>query len=135
MKWLLLLSAACLMNAQTPRRAPGFSLPDVKLQQHAFCVLSDSGTLTEESSILDFPGVMLRDAHERPEGMDVGSVIMTGLDGERIVQAIDILRAQRSAAGRSTVLVPDYNVMDVSKKVVRIIVSYCNYVNESVWRK
>lgn len=107
----------------------------VHLQQHAFCVLSDSGTLTEESSILDFPGIMLRDAHERPEGMDVGSVIMAGLDPQNVMLGVDVLQAQRVAGGRTTKIVSDYDVYDVSRKVVRIILSYCSYVNEFVWRK
>lgn len=107
----------------------------VHLQQHAFCVLSDSGTLTEESSILDFPGIMLRDAHERPEGMDVGSVIMAGLDPQNVMQAVDVLQAQQIAGKRATKIVPDYDIYDVSRKVVRIILSYCSYVNEFVWRK
>lgn len=107
----------------------------VNLQKHAFCVLSDSGTLTEEASILDFPGVMLRDAHERPEGMDVGAVVMAGLDADRIMQAIDLVVEQRAKTGRSFEMAPDYAPLDVSRKVVRIIQSYRDYVMRTVWRE
>ena len=107
----------------------------VPLQKNAFCVLSDSGTLTEEASILDFPGVMLRDAHERPEGMDVGAVVMAGLDPGRIMQAIDLVVEQRNKTGRSFELAPDYAATDVSRKVVRIIQSYRDYVMRTVWRE
>ena len=107
----------------------------VKLQEQSYCVLSDSGTLTEEASILDFPGVMLREAHERPEGMDVGSVVMAGLDPVRIMQAIDLAVAQRKANGRSFAMAPDYEATDVSRKVVRIIQSYRDYVMRTVWRE
>ncbi len=107
----------------------------VRLQKDAYCVLSDSGTLTEEASILDFPGVMLREAHERPEGMDVGSVVMAGLDPVRIAQAIDLVVAQRKTGGRSFEIAPDYEATDVSRKVVRVIQSYRDYVMRTVWRE
>ena len=107
----------------------------VKLQRDAFCVLSDSGTLTEESSLLDFPAVMLRDAHERAEGMDVGAVVMTGLDPGRVMQGIDLVRAQRKTGSRSFALVPDYAPDDVSRKIPRIILSYRDYVMQTVWRE
>jgi UDP-N-acetylglucosamine 2-epimerase (non-hydrolysing) len=107
----------------------------VQLQKQAYCVLSDSGTLTEEASILDFPGVMLREAHERPEGMDVGSVIMAGLDPARIMQAIDLAVGQRKTGGRSFAIAPDYEAADVSRKVVRIIQSYRDYVMRTIWRE
>jgi UDP-N-acetylglucosamine 2-epimerase (non-hydrolysing) len=107
----------------------------VRLQKDAYCVLSDSGTLTEEASILDFPGVMLREAHERPEGMDVGSVVMAGLDPVRIAQAIDLVVAQRRTGGRSFEMAPDYEATDVSRKVVRVIQSYRDYVMRTVWRE
>jgi UDP-N-acetylglucosamine 2-epimerase (non-hydrolysing) len=104
----------------------------VKLQMNAFCVVSDSGTITEESSILGFPAVTIREAHERPEGMDRGTVIMTGLDPERILQSVKIVTDQYECGFRPTV-VDDYNVPDVSQKMVRIIVSYVDYVNRTVW--
>jgi len=106
----------------------------VRLQRSAFCVLSDSGTLTEESSILDFPAVMLRDAHERPEGMDVGTLVMTSLDVDRIMQGIDLVRAHRRTDSRSFAPVPDYEVDDVSRKVARIVLSYRDYVMRTVWK-
>jgi UDP-N-acetylglucosamine 2-epimerase (non-hydrolysing) len=106
----------------------------VKLQMNAFCVVSDSGTITEESSILGFPAVTLREAHERPEGMDRGTLIMTGLDPERILQSVKIVTDQYERGFRPTV-VDDYNVPDVSQKMVRIIASYVGYVNRTVWSK
>jgi UDP-N-acetylglucosamine 2-epimerase len=106
----------------------------VKLQMNAFCVVSDSGTIAEESSILGFPAVTIREAHERPEGMDRGTLIMTGLDPERVLQSVKIVTDQYEDGFRSTV-VDDYDVPDVSKKMVRIIVSYVDYVNRTVWSK
>ncbi len=107
----------------------------VKLQMNAFCVLSDSGTITEESAILGFPAVMLREAHERPEGMDAGTLVMSGLRPERVLQAIRIItRAPRDPAS-SEGKIDDYDDLYVSKKVVRIIISYVDYVNRTVWRK
>jgi UDP-N-acetylglucosamine 2-epimerase (non-hydrolysing) len=105
----------------------------VKLQMNAFCVVSDSGTVTEESSIMDFPAVTIRQAHERPEGMDEGTLIMCGLRAEGVLRAIDVVAAQSSAERRIFALVPDYNVDNVSQKVVRIILSYIDYVNRTVW--
>ena len=105
----------------------------IKLQSKALCVLSDSGTLTEEASLLGFPAVMIRQAHERPEGMDEATVIMSGLDAQRVLDAIDI--AQQDASGSSRRVVADYDTADVSRKVVRIIVSYTDYVNRTVWGK
>jgi UDP-N-acetylglucosamine 2-epimerase (non-hydrolysing) len=107
----------------------------VKLQQHAIVVLSDSGTITEESSILDFPALNIREAHERPEGMEEGSVIMTGMEIDRAEQAIQILRSAPHRAGRRTRLVKDYDAPQVSETVVRVILSYVDYVNRFVWRK
>jgi UDP-N-acetylglucosamine 2-epimerase len=106
----------------------------VHLQQHAACVLSDSGTITEESSLLGFPAVTLREAHERPEGMDEGTVVMTGLDTARILDAVRIVRDQHAETGPMRP-VEDYQPANVSRKVVRIILSYVDYVNRTVWRK
>lgn len=106
----------------------------VKLQMNAFCVVSDSGTITEESSILGFPAVTIREAHERPEGMDRGTLIMTGLDPERVLQSVKIVTDQHEQ-GIRTVVVDDYDVPDVSQKMVRIIASYVGYVNRTVWSK
>ena len=105
----------------------------MRLQQQAFCVLSDSGTLTEEASILDLPGVMLREAHERPEGMDVGAVVMAGLDADRIASAVDLVRAHRVSGKRSFAIAPGYEPTDVSRRVLRIILSYRDYVMRTVW--
>ncbi len=105
----------------------------IQLQKHAFCVVSDSGTITEESSLLNFPAVTIREAHERPEGMDEGTLIMCGLRSERILQSIDIVTAQTSQRERQFRLVSDYDTDNVSKKVVRIIMSYTDYVNRTVW--
>lgn len=107
----------------------------VKLQQHAFCVISDSGTVTEESAILHFPAITIRQAHERPEGMDEGTLIMSGLKSERIIDAIDVVTSQ-VAENKSTIhTVTDYEADNVSKKVVRIILSYTDYINRTVWHK
>ncbi len=111
----------------------------VKLQQEAFCVVSDSGTLTEESSILGFPAVMIREAHERPEGMDVGALVMSGLDPERLCDSVAVVTSQAAdiAAGHAQPLMPprDYMVDDVARKVVRIILSYTQYIDRTVWSK
>jgi UDP-N-acetylglucosamine 2-epimerase len=107
----------------------------ITLQKNAFCVLSDSGTLTEESSLLGFPAVMLRQAHERPEGMDAGTLVMSGVGGERIMQAIEMVTAQQAGAPRVSSPIADYESDCVSKKVVRIILSYVDYVNRTVWSK
>jgi UDP-N-acetylglucosamine 2-epimerase (non-hydrolysing) len=107
----------------------------VKLQINAFCVISDSGTITEESSILNFPAVTIREAHERPEGMDEGTLIMCGLKPDRVIASIDIVTAQYSRSPRQLKLVQDYDTENVSKKVLRIIMSYTDYVNRTVWYK
>lgn len=107
----------------------------VHLQQHARCVVSDSGTLTEESSICGFPGVMIRQAHERPEGMDEAAVIMCGLDPDRVLEAIEVSVSQWSPEARRFRIVEDYLPENVSAKVVRIILSYTDYVNRTVWKK
>lgn len=107
----------------------------VRLQIDAYCVLSDSGTLTEESSILGFPAVMIREAHERPEGMDEGAVIMSGLKSGRVVEAIDASIAHYTERERPFRVVRDYEADNVSLKVVRIILSYTDYVNRTVWSK
>jgi UDP-N-acetylglucosamine 2-epimerase (non-hydrolysing) len=106
----------------------------VALQKDAFCTLSDSGTIAEEASILGFPAITVREAHERPEGMDEGVVIMSGLTKKRIVQAVEMTLAQFKHLGPSR-LPPDYDVPQVSWKVAKIILGYTDYVNRRVWYK
>lgn len=107
----------------------------IKLQSNSFCVVSDSGTITEEASILGFPAITIRQAHERPEGMDEGTLIMAGLDKFDVINAIQIVTAQAKEDTRCFRVVSDYDVENVSKKVVRIIISYIGYVNRTVWKK
>ena len=107
----------------------------VHLQINAKVVLSDSGTITEESSILNFPALNLRDVHERLEGMDEAAVMMVGLNSDRVCQGIEILKAQPRGKNRILNKVEDYSVANVSEKVLRIIYSYTDYVNQFIWKK
>ena len=106
----------------------------IKLQSSAYCVISDSGTITEESSILKFPAIMIRQAHERPEGMDEGTLIMSGIHKDRILESIEVVVKQYNE-GKIPTIIDDYNVDNVSQKVIKIIFSYIDYVNRNVWRK
>ncbi len=106
-----------------------------KLQMEAFCVISDSGTIAEEGSILNLPAVTIRQAHERPEGMDEGVLIMSGLNKDRVVEAIEVVTTQYDRDNRVMKPVEDYETDNVSKKVLRIILSYTDYVNRTVWHK
>lgn len=107
----------------------------INLQKEAFCVISDSGTITEESALLGFPAITVRLAHERPEGMDEGTLIMSGLDPESVCNAIDCVTGQVSDKSDVIRAVSDYDVDNVAEKVVRIIMSYTGYINRTVWRE
>ncbi|WP_396022896.1 UDP-N-acetyl glucosamine 2-epimerase [Cupriavidus pinatubonensis] len=105
----------------------------INLQMHAACVLSDSGTITEETSLLNLRAVTIRNAHERPEGMDVGTLVMTGLKASRVLDAVEIVLAQHGSEHRAVLPVDDYENPAVSKQVLRIVVSYVDYIKRTVW--
>jgi UDP-N-acetylglucosamine 2-epimerase (non-hydrolysing) len=105
------------------------------LQMNAFCVISDSGTIAEEGSILNLPAVTIRQAHERPEGMDETTVIMSGLNKNRVLEAVEVATSHNNEKNRVIKPVKDYEPDNVSKKVLRIILSYTDYINRTVWHK
>ncbi len=107
----------------------------IKLQMEALCVVSDSGTITEEGSLLNLPAITIRNAHERPEGMDVGTLIMSGLKKERVLDAVRVIIAQHDKSKRVMQPVQDYEAGPVSKQLLRVVMSYVDYVNRTVWSK
>lgn len=107
----------------------------MKLQQSAFCILSDSGTITEEASLLNLPAVTLRNAQERPEGMDQGTLIMSGLKKENVLDAVRVITSQHDRKKRVIPVIPDYEGGPVSKQIVRVVLSYIDYINRTVWRR
>jgi UDP-N-acetylglucosamine 2-epimerase len=107
----------------------------IALQMNSFCAISDSGTITEESSLLGFPAITIRQAHERPEGMDEGTLIMSGLKSADVINAIEIVTKQWQEDEDAIRIVNDYDLDNVSKKVVRIIMSYIDYINRTVWKQ
>ena len=104
----------------------------INLQKNAFCVISDSGTITEEASILNFPAIMIRNAHERPEGMDEGILIMSGLKKTNVIESIDLVKSL-STNNKDLKMPSDYDVDNYSKKIVKIVYSYIDYVQRTVW--
>ena len=113
-----------------------FGLLDyIKLQMSAFCILSDSGTITEEASLLNLPAITIRNAHERPEGMDEGTLVMSGLKAERVLESVKVVSSQHQGNERIFPIVKDYEGGPVSKQVVRVLLSYTDYVNRIVWHK
>jgi UDP-N-acetylglucosamine 2-epimerase (non-hydrolysing) len=107
----------------------------IKLQMESLCVVSDSGTISEEGSLLNLPAITIRNAHERPEGMDVGTLIMSGLEKERVLDAVRVIIAQHDKTKRVMDRVEDYEGGPVSKQLLRVVLSYVDYVNRTVWSK
>jgi len=113
-----------------------FGLLDyIRLQMSAFCILSDSGTITEEASLLNLPAITIRNAHERPEGMDEGTLVMSGLKADRVLESVKVITSQHSVDARSIPIVKDYEGGPVSKQIVRVVLSYTDYINRTVWSK
>ena len=107
----------------------------IKLQMESLCVVSDSGTITEEGSLLNLPAITIRNAHERPEGMDEGTLIMSGLKKERVLDAVRIIISQHRKDLRVIDAVQDYEANAVSKQILRVVLSYVDYINRTVWSK
>lgn len=124
------------LNHPLIRFVKPFGLSDyIKLQMTAFCIVSDSGTITEEASLLNLPAITIRNAHERPEGMDEGTLIMSGLKKKRVLEAVKVVVSQHDRNQRCFPVVEDYQGGFVSKQVVRIVLSYTDYINRTVWHK
>jgi UDP-N-acetylglucosamine 2-epimerase len=123
------------LNSQIQFLKPFGFCDYIKLQMEALCVVSDSGTITEEASLLNLPAITIRNAHERPEGMDVGTLIMSGLKKERVLDAVRIIIAQHDKTKRVMQPVQDYEAGAVSKQLLRVVLSYVDYVNRTVWAK
>lgn len=118
------------------RFLPPFGFFDyIKLQQAAYCILSDSGTITEEASLLNLPAVTIRNAHERPEGMDEGTLVMCGLKKDRVLEAVKVVVSQHDRNKQVFPVIPDYQAGPVSKQLARIVLSYTDYVDRTVWHK
>lgn len=107
----------------------------IKLQKEALCIVSDSGTITEEASLLNLPAITIRNTHERPEGMDEGVLIMSGLKKDRVLESVKVILSQHNKKKREFKLVKDYDAGEVSKKVLRVVHSYIEYINRTVWSK
>jgi UDP-N-acetylglucosamine 2-epimerase (non-hydrolysing) len=107
----------------------------IRLQMEALCVVSDSGTIFEEASLLNLPAITIRNAHERPEGMDEGTLIMAGLKKERVLDAVKVVLEQFNSTDLRAMPVEDYEAPVVSRKILRIVLSYTDYVNRTVWHK
>lgn len=113
-----------------------FGLLDyIKLQMSAYCILSDSGTITEEASLLNLPAITIRNAHERPEGMDEGTLVMSGLKADRVLESVKVVTSQYQEDKNAFKVVSDYQGGAVSKQVVRVVLSYTDYINRTVWSK
>ena len=125
----------CKLNKKIILIKPQSFTDYIQLQLNARLVLSDSGTINEESSILNFPAINIRDTHERPEAMEEAAVMMTGVNSERVTQAIDILLKNKNGEDRKLDIVNDYNCKNISEKVLRIIISYTDYIQRKIWKK
>lgn len=124
-----------VVNSQIQLLKPFGFFDYIKLQMESLCVVSDSGTITEESSILNLPAITIRNAHERPEGMDAGTLIMSGLKKDRVLESIRVIVAQHDKQKRIMSPVNDYENPMVSKQILRIVLSYVDYINRTVWSK
>lgn len=123
------------LDSKIQFRKPFSFFDFIKLQMEALCVISDSGSITEESSLLNLPAITIRDVHERPEGMDEGTLIMSGLKEGGVLDAVRVIIGQHHKSKRAMRIVKDYDSINVSKQVLRVVLSYTNYINRTVWSK